>query len=154
MKRIIYLDYLRIFAILGVILIHLTSYVNKTDIYCKEFGRYAVPCFVMISGVLFLGRNIPLDTLFKKYVFKLAIALIFILIINKLISVCFHINCPIDHLWYIPMIICIYMAYPFIKLFIDNKVLVKYFLVLALIFNFIIPTICVFRGGIVSTFYD
>ena len=57
MKRIIYLDYLRIFAILGVILIHLTSYVNKTDIYCKEFGRYAVPCFVMISGVLFLGRK-------------------------------------------------------------------------------------------------
>lgn len=80
-KYILYLDVLRIIAILAVILLHVSniSFFNKqvlnsndfyftTFIYC--FSRIGVSLFIMISGVTFLNpnKNITLSYLVKKII--------------------------------------------------------------------------------------
>ena len=64
-----HLDYLRVFASVAIILLHVTAqnirYVElagtEWNIYniCNSASRWAVPVFVMISGALFLPREIP-----------------------------------------------------------------------------------------------
>lgn len=79
--RLCYLDYLRFFSILGVILIHCSQkyclYINNNiyGFFINYLGRFGVPCFVMISGVLFLNKDISLKLLYKKYIFRLFVCL-------------------------------------------------------------------------------
>lgn len=74
----------------------------------------------------------------------LLLAKIFLLVTNK--------SLPIYHIWYLPMIICIYMIYPFVKIIVINKILIKYFLLLSIIFNFIIPTTYTFRHFLIPNY--
>ena len=80
------LDYLRVFSSVAIILLHVTaqnmSYVSlagtEWNIYniCNGASRWGVPVFVMMSGALFLPREIPTKTLYKKYILRMAIAYI------------------------------------------------------------------------------
>lgn len=74
--RLAYYDYLRVAAIFGVIMIHVSaqnwqnSNVNSIEwqffnIY-DSMMRWAVPVFVMISGSLFLNREYNIKTIYKK----------------------------------------------------------------------------------------
>ncbi len=83
-KRIVYLDYMRIFAMISVIMIH----VSATRLNLLELGRYnwlivctfnkamgyAVPLFVMISGAVSFGKDIIIKDLYQKRILKVAIA--------------------------------------------------------------------------------
>lgn len=73
-KRIDYLNYLKVLATLGVIIIHLIGefWVNTNT---RSFGwnvanffesltRGSVPIFVMISGALFLSRDLSIEKLY------------------------------------------------------------------------------------------
>ena len=60
-KRIVYLDYLRVTAILGVLLNHVSAnwekamFPNSTiALIYNAFGRIGVPLFLMLTGVLLL----------------------------------------------------------------------------------------------------
>lgn len=74
-RRTVYFDCLRVLATLGVIIIHVTSFnwgkvsVSSFDWQVLNFYngivRFAVPCFVMISGALFLERDVD----YKKNTF-------------------------------------------------------------------------------------
>lgn len=156
-ERTIYFDYLRVFATLSVIILHVSSqnwyFVNVDSFEWKVFNlydsivRWGVPVFVMISGALFLDRNITLKTIYKKYILRMVISFF----VWSLIYVMFDTGTPFDkivtfltghyHLWFILMIIGIYMCIPFIKPIVENNNNIKYFLILAFIISFVIPTL-------------
>lgn len=158
------LDYLRVFASIAIILLHVTAqnmpYVElagtEWNIYniCNSASRWGVPVFVMMSGALFLPREIPTKTLYKKYISRMAISyivwsafystvdaignLVFVEGYHKtFVEIMGNFISGAVHLWFLPMIIGLYMCIPLIKQLTKNDSLIKYFLMLAFIFCFI-----------------
>ena len=83
-ERFAYLDYLRILATFGVVLLHVSAW-NWTSATIGGFEwkvlsfynglvRWCVPVFVMISGALFLGRKVDLKKLYINHVLKMWVA--------------------------------------------------------------------------------
>lgn len=87
--RILYLDYLRILAMIAVITIHSSAHGwCLTDIHTVDWNvynifdsivRWATPVFVMVSGVLFLNeeKEINISRLYSKNIFRIATAFCF-----------------------------------------------------------------------------
>lgn len=163
-QRQYHLDYLRVFDSIAIIFLHVTA----QDMYnigtvstawnfyniCNGATRWGVPVFVMISGALFLPREIPTKTLYKKYISRMAttyiVWTIFYAIASPVINMIFKEDYHITfidfisdfilgayHLWFLPMIIGLYMCIPLIKQLTQNDNLIKYFLLLSIIFCFI-----------------
>ena len=161
-KRIIYFDFLRIFAIAAIILIHVaaenwyTTEVrsltwNAYNIF-DSVARWGVPIFVMISGTLFLDKEKSIKEIFKKNIVKLINIFFFWSLIYTIWDTCIgNITNPADffihffkgpiHLWFILMIIGLYLISPLLRLITSNKRATKYFLILSFIFAFLIPEI-------------
>ena len=159
-----HLDYLRVFASIAIILLHVAAqnmnYVElagtEWNIYnfCNGLSRWGVPVFVMISGALFLPREIPAKTLYKKYIPRMVITYVvwsaFYAIVDPIGKLIFTEGYQISlleivgnfisgavHLWFLPMIIGLYMCIPLIKPLTKNDNLIKYFLGLSFVFCFI-----------------
>lgn len=160
-KRVVYFDYLRIAAIIAVVVLHVASsnwYVtdvnslqwNSFNIY-DSLMRWGVPIFVMISGALFLDREQSLSKLYKKNILRILIILIIWTIINSVwqLFTTDSINSFRDfvtnlftgpyYLWFLYMLIGLYMVTPFLKRIVENKKTMRYFLLLAFLFTFLIP---------------
>ena len=85
-NRIVYFDYLRIIAIFAVIVLHIAAHNwHGTDVNSFEWQmfniydsivRWGVPVFVMISGALFLGKDISIKKLYNKHIFRIFLSLI------------------------------------------------------------------------------
>ena len=84
-RRVIYFDILRIVAIFFVVFVHLAAQhwadvdVSSRawfafNLYCTT-GKWSVPIFVMISGALFLGRDVSISAILKKNVARIATAM-------------------------------------------------------------------------------
>ena len=164
------MDYLRVIASFAVIIIHTVSFTWYTPdlqdfgwkVYCLAacMSRWGVPIFVMISGALFLSRNIPIKTLYSKYILRLISAcLIWSAIFNfsgkgsftaKLYN---FLEGPF-HMWFVPMIIGLYICTPLLKKITADTTTTNYFLILAFIFAFFIPSASLmikdFGGGIIN----
>jgi len=156
-KRIVYLDWLRIFSIFSVIILHVAAQNwYRTDVngfewqtfnFYDSIVRWAVPVFVMISGCLFLNRDIEIKEIYHKYVRRLVIAFF----VWSIFYACFDSKNILTfvanvfrgkyHMWFIPMIIGLYMALPIVKLIVQKPNIMKYFLSLSFIFVFLLPTI-------------
>ena len=130
-RRTYYFDYLRIVASFAVVLLHVaaqnwsTSDVNSFEWKVFNFFdglvRWGVPVFVMISGALFLGKELDLKVLYRKYIFKMIIVFLFWSLLYALWdyfvtgsittthSFVRRIFAGRRHLWFIPMIIGMYM---------------------------------------------
>ena len=121
---------------------------------CNGASRWGVPVFVMMSGALFLPREIPTKTLYKKYILRMAIAYIvwsaFYAVVDpigqfvftegyqlSLVEIVGNFISGAVHLWFLPMIIGLYMCIPLIKQLIKKDNLIKYFLILSFVFCFI-----------------
>lgn len=73
-----YIDILRIVAILAVLIQHSAEY-YMDGCYGNGFlanafrgaTRWNILIFVLISGILFLGRDISLEMMWKKYIFRI-----------------------------------------------------------------------------------
>ena len=76
-RRVIYFDILRIVAIFFVVFVHLAAQhwadvdVSSRawfafNLYCTT-GKWSVPIFVMISGALFLGRDVSISSYNNNY---------------------------------------------------------------------------------------
>lgn len=155
--RTVYFDYLRVFSTFAMMILHISVqnwYV--TDVNSFEWQvfnffdsivRWSVPVFVMISGSLFLNREIPLSKIYSKYIFRLIVSFVVWSVIYSMFddgSITLKISSVIQghyHMWFIPMIIGLYICIPFIKAIVKNEFRIKYFLLLALIFSFVIPEI-------------
>lgn len=155
MKRIYYLDWLRVIAIIGVIFIHCSSLTVITcpreifPYFINSFGRFAVPVFVMISGVLFLNKNIGIKKLYSKYILKFAVCILafeFLAFLTKFFNWENVVIIKV-HLWFLYMIMGIYMVYPFLKKIVSSQKLCLYFVGLSLIYVFIIPFLIKFTSG-------
>jgi len=158
-RRINYLDYLRIFCSFFVILIHVSAhyyyvpvfntYNWKISYYYNGLSRFSVPNFFMISGALFLNRDLSYKIIFNKYIKNIFVHLILWSIIYALISnnistlgikiILFGIIKGHYHLWYLFATIGIYATVPFLREIAKNEQLLKYFLFLYLIISIIIP---------------
>ena len=158
-SRIYYLDYLRIFCSFFVILIHvsanyynksaLNSYNWKISYYYNRLSRFSVSNFFMISGALFLNRNLTYKIIFTKYIKNIFIHLILWSIIYSLININLStLNIKMKlleiikghyHLWYLYATIGIYIITPFLREIAKNELLLKYFIFLYFVILFVIP---------------
>lgn len=165
-QRTIYFDYLRVIAIISVIVLHVSAQnwnaLSVSSIawnicnFYDAMTRWGVPIFVMISGSLFLSREVKIGSLYKKNIARLAVAYfiwstfyaIVIPVTKHLVSGSAEISVTsiIEniigghyHLWFIPMIVGLYMCTPIIKKIVESKSVTKYFLILSFIFAFLIP---------------
>lgn len=163
MKRKVYCDYLRLVATFAVVFIHVAasnwSNVDVNGMQWQVFNiydslvRWGVPIFVMISGALFLNRDVPIKNIYSKYVLRMVIAFVswslFYAILTTdtfqyglIYSLKSHIGTLVTghyHMWFVLMIIGLYMCIPFMKKIVSDETVMKYFLKLSFIFAFLIP---------------
>lgn len=162
-KREIYLDYLRVLATFSVMVLHVCAQnfrnldVNSADFkavgFYESLVRWGVPCFVMISGSLFLPRTISVKKIFSKYILRLLTAFL----AWGAFYACFEANSPLNFLigtlnghyqmWFIPMIIGIYLAIPLLQAIIRDPKTERYYLLISVIF-------CVFYPGSMNLLRD
>lgn len=165
-ERVAYFDHLRVFATLAVVVLHTAAQLwysadpkgldwNITNFY-GSLVRWGVPVFLMISGALFLPREIPTKTLYSKYIARMVSAfalwsVIYALglpLVDKLLhpSYAYPFSSRLSaiiaghyHMWFIPMIIGIYMCIPLLRQLLRSETVTRYFLVLTFVFAFAIP---------------
>lgn len=164
MQRLWNLDILRIVSIAAVVIIHTASqYLGKLDVtspYWEIFNfydgivRWAVPVFVMISGALFLNpaKEQSLKKLFSKNILRIATIILFWGLVYAALS-----HPPSDlspksllaffktwvlghyHMWFLYMIAGLYIMVPILRCITASERTTAYFLVVAFIFNSLIP---------------
>lgn len=160
-QRIAYFDVLRILATFAVIVLHLSAqHWADTDVYSRAWQafnlydsavRWAVPVFVMISGALFLSGSQSIGHILKKNVSRLVTAFIFWSALYAVFMVNFE-GCPTNlilqqflnghyHMWFLFMIVGLYLIVPFLRAIVRDEKLLRYFLLLTLIFTFLLPQI-------------
>lgn len=154
-KRTLYFDYLRVFATVSVIIVHIAAQnFYSTDVngfgwqifnFYDSLVRWGVPIFLMISGALFLNKDIPLKLIYKKYIFRMVIsyvvwsAIYALLTGDTITDKIFAFLSGHYHMWFILMIIGIYMCLPIIKAIVENENILKYYLKISFIFSFLLP---------------
>ncbi|NWG33031.1 MAG: acyltransferase [Chloroflexi bacterium] len=143
-QRKVWLDYLRVFAILAVITGHvIVDFYDQGNVRTAEWwlsniigtpARAAVPVFVMVSGALLLGKPYPLAVFYKKRAVRLIPPILFwnlaylgvymlygmdrqtvLWTLKALIVVDGYIA---PHLWYLSVFACLMVFAPFINMFI------------------------------------
>ena len=138
--RVHYFDYLRLFAMLGVILMHEASGLLRSELTLGWFGAdlltslafTAVPLFFMMSGALLLSRDetTDLDRLWKKRLPKLLVPLLFWSVISVLWlwhtgaktleeipdAIASALKDPVSvHLWYLYTLAGFYLLSPLLR---------------------------------------
>lgn len=162
-ERVVYLDALRVIAVIAVIAIHVASrdwhdvdpststwrVLNLAD----SGARWAVPIFVMISGALFLdpARDVPTEKIFKVYIKRLAIAYLIWSAVYLFLNLCacgFEMSSPQAlatfikgpfHLWFLWMIIGLYLITPLLRPITASPSATRYFLILSFFLTFLFP---------------
>jgi len=164
--RLFYFDIIRAAACLMVVMIHVSGcfLVNadgKLDLLAHVFNslsRPGVPLFVMISGALMLDEQYVftkeklIGHILKMVWFYLfwSAGYCFVFYVGgglidgepvKLAEVIWRIVCGHGHLWFVPMIICLYALVPLLRLWVSrqNRRYVEYFMLLSAVFAFVIP---------------
>ena len=171
-KRIVWIDILRIIGIIGVILLHvagntINTFGNLSNnahifyVFVHYFCSYAVPLFVMISGMMFLGRkDITFKDMFKKYILKILLIIFVIgtgmilmeeIFINKNLSIGLFKTVFLRliegdiwaHMWYLYMLLGLYLITPVCILITNNikESEYKIFLIILFIISILIPTL-------------
>lgn len=159
MKRLVFLDWLRILATIAVVTIHLSAGVVTVNLYngqtywlsgnlYESISRWCVPMFVMVSGALLLNdtREYTYKSFLVKRVSKVFIPLLVWSFIYYSYFVYqgyygfsttdflkrFSTNGISIHFWFVYMILGLYLITPLLKIFVRNasKKDIKYFLLL------------------------
>lgn len=146
-KRIFYLDFLRSFAIIMVLILHsISPYIARPELFGKTswyinlflnaFARTGVPLFLMISGSLILSseQTENFGQFYKKRLLRIVIPLVF-WNIAYFIFRCISGNAVFDiaalfsafinngteyHLWYLYTLIGIYLLAPFLRIIVGR----------------------------------
>ncbi len=167
-KRIVHYDLLRIVAAFSVVMLHsaaqfwYTIPVTQTEwkiANCYDaLFRFGVPIFVMLSGALFLGREIEVKRLYKHNILRLLIVYLVWSVIYGLFDYTKYNLTEINgqalvqeviggryHLWFLPMIIGIYMLLPILQLWVCSakEKDLRYFLLLFFVVKILGQTISV-----------
>lgn len=179
--RIIEYDIMRIVACFCVIMIHVAVFDQDTLFDYKSLdyqaiklwgilSRWAVPAFVMLSGMMILPRadETSIKSLMKQRVFRMLFAYVawsgiysfyntYILgniystsKIKTFIDGCFSGEI---HMWYLPMLAGLYLAFPLLAILVKKteQKWIKYWLVCLFTFTSVIPFIMKLDIKFVST---
>lgn len=160
-----YLDILKIIATYAVVVVHTCTVVwggmDKSLSAWKQItvfigiSKWPVQIFMMVTGVLFLGKEHDLKKIYTKYIPRMITALLFwsllyvCLFEAKDASPLFFLYLVLkgyDHLWYLWMLVGFYMLLPFLTPIAADKKKTEYFLILAYIFGILIPRIITLGG--------
>lgn len=161
-KRIIYYDFIRAFAIFGVVACHCFSYlVINTDIFNTRLWFYSmflnclrdisVPLFVCVSGALLITKKDTIITFLKKRVNKVIVPFIFWVIAFIIIEIImkqpkYPMNIVVNTLsippvgsgiifWFVQMILVVYLVIIILnKLISKNENFLKLALLLSIIY--------------------
>ena len=132
-KRILYIDIIKVFALLFVIFNHSDDILISSKMYIRiihnslfYLSKSAVPLFLMVSGILLMEKKDSIPKLIKRII-RVIIPLIIITIIwtmihAKDINILKMLNpFEVDYfpywLWYLQAIILVYLLLPFIRKF-------------------------------------
>lgn len=175
-KRVFYYDVLRSIAILLVVLCHSveSTYTDILVLSSKSqifrivgftLGRLGVPIFLFLTGALILNKKFDSDDDIKKFyihnLFPLFITMEIWIVIYSIFNAVLYKNFSIQllirdmlllrwnnmpHMWYLPTIIGIYVALPFLSRIIKkcSPKLLMIPLIISCIAHFVIPTINIF----------
>lgn len=162
-ERIWYWDILRILAMVFLVVRHSATATFEfvetlgTDWWVSNvygsLSAWMVPVFLMISGASFLdpNRNVTIDRLYKKNIFRMLCAFAFWAVFYA----CYNLLSGQDvtddfatmffeghfHLWFIPMIIGMYILTPLLRTVITNRKAVIAITAVTAITGVIIPTL-------------
>lgn len=169
--RVLWLDLLRVTAIVFVLFIHASAQnfhslpLNSTRFYAlviyDDLCHIAVPLFVMISGSMLLDGQRHFDTrrFFSKNVFRIVVAFLFWSTVNLVYDTVryyfehngfsgFSVEKTLRsffvgkiYMWYLFMIFGLYLITPLVRCITKEMKNAKYFLLLFLIFGCLVPTL-------------
>ena len=154
-ERQLYLDAIRAAATIAVILIHITAQNFHIDPHGTTWDAFniidsgvhwAVPAFLMISGAVFLEKNITIKEIFRKYIFRIALAYVFWSAVYAVLYIFQHSGAGAKdflrefilghfHMWFLPVIAGIYLVIPLLKPISEEKSTEKWFIILGFIFG-------------------
>lgn len=162
--RILYLDILRSASVFMVVVLHASCRVllscNPGEVpwnVANAFDsctRWCVPVFVMISGALFLDRDITHGRLFSKYVFRLfrvfVVWSLFYAVLDAVRALRHDVPFSPDmfvrhlllghyHLWFLYMMAGLYVLVPFLRAIVRDARLTLRFLWIGAVFAFLLP---------------
>lgn len=156
-QRTKYFDYLRVFATFAVVMLHTAgAWFSVEEIGSSEWlisllydsaTRFAVPIFAMISGAVFLGRDIDTKKIYTRYILRIVTAFIFWSFIYAVVTdptanikgMVVNVLYGHYHMWFLYMIIGLYILVPILRKVVETKEVTKYFLGLAIVFAVLIP---------------
>ena len=173
-KRIEYFDWLRILGSFSVVVIHISceiwysSTIFSTEWKISNFydsiARFGVPIFFMISGTIFLEKDISFYIILNKYIKSIYIKLLFWSFFYSLRKKIIHKKNYKEtffiflnghfHLWYLFRICGLYLITPFLKQITKNEKLFKIFLVLNILFCLLFPNLLTILFYISKDFYN
>lgn len=134
-------DLLRAICCISVVIMHVAAVYSDNEEIIGNFShaafsfcdfiqmitRYAVPCFVMLSGAFILGndKNINFGQFYKHSLFKIGVPTILFSILfvcfrivkkesKKVILIDTLIGKPMGHMWYLYMLVGLYAVVPFL----------------------------------------
>lgn len=152
-----WLDALRVASTVAVVIIHVAAKnwgVYSTDAwrwtvfnFWDSIARWAVPVFVMMSGLLFLGTDKSFMTIVRSNLLRLVTAFFFWSVVYAIPSlrsdgVMGFLYCVLVghyHMWFVPMMAGLYLVIPILRPIARDDRLCDYFLLLAVAFAFVLP---------------
>lgn len=156
--RHLWMDCLRLLAMIAVIVIHVVAlqwdkvqlHTGDWFVVCAYNGsvRWGVLVFLMISGALFLDpqKQLPLRTIYGKYILRLIIAYfawgaLYALFAfdGSLSGFAENLITGYYHMWYLPVLAGLYAMLPLLRKITEDPKLHGYILALALVGGFLIP---------------
>lgn len=159
-NRIFWFDRLRIIATLAVIIIHIAGselFVYSVgspawDFYniLDSFSRFAVPMFIMLSGALFLNpqKKVSIKELYSKNLLRIICAFAVWSLFYAVVKFDGNIDTFFKsfllghhHMYFLYLIAGLYVAVPILRKICEDERIMRYFLVLALVFTFILPAV-------------
>lgn len=138
------LDIIRIISCFFVVVIHVASYgMEAMDPMSANWmvrnlatcmTKCAVPIFFMLSGILFMEKDIPLKELYKKYIFRIVVIWVvwssFYAAIDYIaywkkgeVSVSYFVVRVLEghyHLWFLPALLMAYIFLPILQVLVKN----------------------------------
>lgn len=172
--RVLWLDLLRISAIVLVLFVHAAAQtihntpLNSTRFYAlviyDDLAHIAVPLFVMISGCMLLDPKRPFDTrkFYSKNIFRIVVAFLFWTSVNLVYDAAryyfehdgfsgFSVENMFKgffvgkiYMWYLFMIFGLYIITPLVRCITKEMKNAKYFLAVFAVFGCLIPTLVEF----------
>jgi len=165
-KRLHWADILRIFSTLAIVFLHCSGYGLEQSLRKKKnkqwkiicwyncITRFGVPMFVLLSGTFILdpSKDLSFKKLFRHNIFHLITAFSFWSTVNAFMNIFVYKTHSLSqffelffvgeqYLWFIFMIIGCYLISPILRLFSDNVLITRYFLVLCIFWGSFIPTL-------------